>query len=292
MRISIFILLLCSVMSTYTQTKEIEGCANKKKVYLFAGQSNMDGRGNGDELSKKDLERLAKVADRILFYYNKKPVTPLQLTTPEKFVQNKFNITNSFGPELFFGIELAEKYPEDQFIFIKRAVGGTSLYGCWNPEWTYEKASLINEENKPKLYSDFIKYTKSVLQSYKLQDYEIKGMFWVQGEHDSYIDRWGEEPAASYGKNLKNLIERVRIDLKALEMPFIIFQVGEGKVVEGMVSTAENDDRVFLIPQSQNKSSANYYEQYSPPLWHYTTESMKRIGVEFFKVYEKISLYK
>ncbi|TBW28036.1 sialate O-acetylesterase [Gramella sp. KN1008] len=286
MRILIFTLLLFSVMSSYPQANEIESCGNQKKVFLFAGQSNMDGRGNGEELSKKDLERLTKVADRILFYYNKKPVTPLQLTTPGKFVQNKFNLNQSFGPELFFGIELAEKYPEDQFIFIKRSEGGTSLYGCWNPEWTYEKASLINEENKAKLYSDFISYTESILQSYKPEEYEIKGMFWVQGEHDSYTDRWGEEPAASYGKNLKNLIENVRIDLNALEMPFIIFQVGKGKVVEGMLSTAKNDDRVFLIPQSQDKSSPNYYEQYPQPIGHYNTGSMKRIGVEFFKIYD------
>ena len=39
---------------------------------------------------------------------------------------------------------MAEKYPNDEFIFIKRSVGGTSLYGCWNPDWTYEKANQMN----------------------------------------------------------------------------------------------------------------------------------------------------
>ncbi len=128
--------------------------SNKKKVFLFAGQSNMDGRGNGDELSKNDLDRLAKVADRVQFFYNHRPVTPLQLTTLGEFVQNKFSFTKCFGPELFFGIELAE-----------------------------------------------------------------------------------------------------------------------------------NDDNVFMIPQSQDKNSADYYEQNPPPIYHYTTKSMKKIGVQFFNVF-------
>lgn len=299
MRNIIFIFLVCSVFSLNCTTKKIEedtmneiseegNSESKIKVFLLAGQSNMDGRANGNDLTDSDLKRLKEVAPRILFYYNHQAVIPLQLTKSSKGVEDKFNFTKVFGPELFFGIKLAEKYPNDKFIFIKRSIGGTSLYGCWNPNWTYEKASLINEENKPKLYSDLIEYTKGILQSYKPEDYEIKGMLWVQGEHDSYVDRWGEEPAATYGQNLKNLIDRVRIDLEAPRMPFLMFQVGNGKVVEGMINTAKNNDTVFLIPQSNNTSSADFYEQYPPPLWHYTTESMKSIGVNFFKIYDKI----
>ena len=279
--------LIGLMLISCSNPKEIKAETHKKKVFLFAGQSNMDGRGNGAQLSKNDLERLARVADRILFYYNHKPVTPLQLTTPSEFVQKKFSLTKCFGPELFFGIELAEKYPNDEFIFIKRSVGGTSLYGCWNPDWSVEKASLMNEQDKPKLYSDLIEYTNSILKTYTPNEYEIKGMLWVQGEADSNVNKWGEKPAESYGENLQNLINAVRLDLKVPEMPFMLFQVGSGKVVEGMKQTAENDDKVFMIPQSNDKKSEDYYEQNPPPIYHYTTESMKRIGTQFFKVYEK-----
>ncbi len=296
---SLVLIMLLSSLTIFGNRTEIIGqesinnleegnSDNKIQVFLLAGQSNMDGRANGNDLTKSDLERLAQVADRILFYYNHQPVNPLQLTTPSKFVQDKFNFTKVFGPELFFGIELAEKYPNKKFIFIKRSVGGTSLYGCWNPNWSFEKACLIKEENNPKLYSDFIEYTKGVLQAYDTEGYEIKGMLWVQGEHDSYVDKWGEEPAVSYGKNLKNLVESVRTDLDVPKLPFVIFQVGYGKVVEGMIDTSKNDDFVFLIPQSDDTSSDHFYEQYPPPLWHYTTKSMRRIGTEFFKIFEKI----
>ncbi|MFH4967733.1 sialate O-acetylesterase [Gaetbulibacter sp. M240] len=287
MRLTFVILLILTIMISHGQQEQRLPENTRKKVFLFAGQSNMDGRANGDVLNEKDLERLSKVAPRIQFYYNHKPVTSLQLTTPTPFLQDKFKFKTMFGPELFFGIEMAEKYPEDEFIFIKRSIGGTSLYGCWNPDWTYEKASLVKEENKPKLYFDFVDYTKTALKSYNPEAYEIKGMFWVQGEHDSNVNSWGEKPASSYGDHLKNLISTVRQDFDSPKLPFIMFQVGNQMVVDGMIRNAKEDKNVFVITQEyDDKNSADYYPQYDPPLWHYTTESMKRIGIEFFKIYD------
>ncbi len=260
---------------------------NKKiKVFLFAGQSNMDGRADGDKLSKTDLEALKKAGKRIYFYYNHKPATPLQLTTPNKYVQKKFGLTHCFGPELFFGINLTRKYPDDKFIFIKRSQGGTSLYGCWNPYWDIHKAKLTGEENKPKLFSDFIQYTKDVLSQFDTSEYEICGMLWVQGESDSNTKKYGDIPSETYEENLKNLIFEVRKQLNKPELPFIMFQVGRGKVVEGMKNIAKGDDKVSLIPQSHDKNSPDYYPKNPPPIGHYITESMKRIGIEFFKTWE------
>ncbi|WP_242155518.1 sialate O-acetylesterase [Aestuariivivens sediminis] len=284
----ILTVFLFSIMVACSAAQNPEDSKHTKKVFLFAGQSNMDGRASGDVLSENDLARLEKVANRIDFYYNHKPVSPLQLSSASKFIENKFGFTQIFGPELFFGIEMAEKYPDDEFIFIKRSIGGTSLYGCWNPDWTLGKANQMDEADKPKLYSGFIEYTQSILNSFDENDYEIKGMLWVQGEADSNINNYGEEPSITYGQNLKNLINSVREDLEVPNMPFALFQVGQGKVVEGMIDTANNDDEVFLIPQSEDENSEYYYEQYPPPKWHYTTESMKRIGIEFFKIYDKI----
>ena len=67
-----------------------------------------------------------------------------------------------------------------------------------------------------------------------------------------------------------------------------MFQVGHGKVVEGMKQIAKNDNNTYLIPQSSDKESVNFYEQNPPPTGHYTAISMKRIGIEFFKIYEVI----
>ena len=41
----------------------------KTKVFLLAGQSNMDGRGAASGLTKYDLKQLAFAKKRIHFYY-------------------------------------------------------------------------------------------------------------------------------------------------------------------------------------------------------------------------------
>jgi len=249
----------------------------------------MDGRANAALVSKEDRLLLEKNANRIQFYYNHKPVSPLQFTTPAKHTQRKFSLEQSFGPEVFFGINLAEQYPNEEFIFIKRAKGGTSLYGCWNPEWTEEKASLMNEANAPKLYRDFIDYTKEVLAKYDSSEYEIIGMLWVQGESDSGTKKGKRpQPSDEYGTNLQKLITGVRAEFGVPELPFALFQVGSGKVVKGMKTVAQKDSNVYLIPQSHDESSPDFYERNPPPVGHYTAASMKRIGQQFFEIFDVI----
>ncbi|MFK7950543.1 MAG: sialate O-acetylesterase [Saprospiraceae bacterium] len=283
----LILILLFSIACSPTSktTKPLK--SNKKKVFLFAGQSNMEGRANGDLLSEEDLKRLEKVAPNIAFHYNHFPVTPLQLTTPKPYIQKKFSLEKSFGPELFFGINLVEKYPKDEFVFIKRSQGGTSLYGCWNPDWTLAKAKVMNEEKQPKLFTDFVNYGQSILANMDTSEYEICGMLWVQGESDSGIKKHGTIPAETYGQNLQNLIKETRKQFNVPNLPIMIFQVGSGKVVEGMKSIAKSDDFVFLIKQSKNKKSTNYYERNPPPIGHYTAKSMKKIGERFFETYER-----
>lgn len=265
----------------------IQNNTTTKKVFLFAGQSNMEGRADADKIPLEDVERLEAVKHRIQFYYNSEPVSPLKVTTGSTYVQKKFSLTNVFGPELFFGIELAEAYPNEEFIFIKRSKGGTSLYGAWNPNWTEEKAALTNELKIPKLYSEFISLSRSVLDSMPKNAYEICGMLWVQGEADTNTKR-GLQPSESYGDNLTTLIHSVREEFELPEMPFLLFQVGGGKVVEGMLKVAENDTYVGMIPQSSDKKSKDYYPKNPSPLGHYVTNSMKRIGTEFFSLYQEL----
>ena len=261
---------------------------SKLQVYLFAGQSNMDGRANGADLTDEDLKRLEKVANRIQFYFNHKPVSPLQLSSATKFIENKFGSSKIFGPELFFGIEMAEKHPDKKFIFIKKSRGGTSLYGTWNPNWTEEKAKQMKEEKLPKLFFEFKDYIKEVLKKYEPNSYEIKGVLWVQGEADSNKKNYGDEPGDTYAQNLKELITSIRTEFSKPELPFAMFQVGKGKVVEGMKKVAKEDNNVYLIEQSDDENSADFYPQYPKPMGHYTTESMKRIGTNFSKIFENL----
>jgi len=259
----------------------------KIKVFLLAGQSNMDGRARGHNLTDEDIARLQKAQKQITLFYNHQQAVPLQLTTPSEYVQKKFDTKQVFGPELFFGINLAEAYPQDSIIFIKRSRGGMSLYGAWNPNWTIEKATAMKEDDDPKLYSDFINYTDSILSTMDTSTYKLCGMLWVQGESDSGTKKNGTIPADSYEQNLRDLINGVRTKFNKPDLPFLIFQVGHGKVVEGMKNIAKSDNYVTLIPQEKDVNSDYYFERNPAPLGHYKYKSMKKIGQYFFEYFQK-----
>ena len=112
--------IITTLLSCLASMISSQAAPQKTQVFLFAGQSNMDGRADAANLSEDDLRRLTAVQDRIEFAYNWKPITPLKVTTPASHVQKKFNFKNSFGPELFFGIAMAEANPDQKFLFIKR----------------------------------------------------------------------------------------------------------------------------------------------------------------------------
>lgn len=258
----------------------------KTKVFLLAGQSNMDGRAKAQYFSDEDKERLDKAKENVTLYYNHQKPVPLQETKVAQHTAKKFGATHLFGPEVFFGIEMSEKHPNHNLILIKRSRGGMSLYGAWSPDWTLEKAKAMGEEKAPALYNDFIDYAHEVLKTLPKDSYELCGILWVQGESDSGTKKNGTLPADTYEQNLKTLIKGVRAEFSNPKLPFVMFQVGGGKVVEGMKSIAKKDVYVSLIPQSNNKKSADYFERNPPPIGHYTYKSMKRIGTLFFDCFQ------
>ncbi len=281
------LVLFTLIFSCNTQ-KVVSSSKNKKiKVFFLAGQSNMDGRARARNLTPDDLKRLSKAQRNLTLYYNHLPPTPLQVSTPAKHTQKKFGAKKMFGPELFFGINMSEKYPNHKIVLIKRSKGGMSLYGAWNPNWSLDKAKVMKEDDDPKLYSDFIAYAKEVLSTMDTSQYELDGMLWVQGESDSGTKKNGTIPADTYKDNLKNLIQGVRKEFKKPDLPFMIFQVGHGKVVQAMKEIAKEDENVVLIPQSNDKNSEFYFEKNPRPLGHYKYKSMKKIGKLFFDYYEK-----
>jgi hypothetical protein len=279
--IQFYIVLMVSVSMSQNPIEN-----RKTKVFLLAGQSNMDGRAKASDLSEIDKKRLNKAQKNVTLYYNFDEGKPLHITKSSDYIKKTFNDDFVFGPELFFGIEMSEKYPDQKIILIKRSRGNMSLYGAWNSNWDKEKAILMKEENEPKLYAEFLKYSKNVLSKLDKNSYEICGMLWVQGEADSNKIENTKLPSIAYQENLSNLITKVRQDFRKPQLPFLLFQVGFGDVVKGMKTVAKNDDDVILIPQSEVKSSEFYFEQNEPPIWHYTTKSMKKIGEYFFQFYQ------
>ena len=270
----------------------------KTNVFLLAGQSNMDGRGDASKLSEAEMKLLTNASQKIHFVYKGtvgegnaiRYNGALDFTNPWNFVKQKFRIEKCFGPELFFGVELVKNYPKQDYLFIKRSQGGTSLYGAWNPNWSFEKASFFNEQDKPKLYQDFIDLVDAELAELHPDSYEIVGMLWVQGETDSNTSN-GSVAADTYHFNLENLINSVRGHYDIPDLPFLIVGVGSKKVQKAMVQVSNKLTNVSFIERSQDVNRSNYtpiytHEWNGKPVGHYNYEGMKKIGQLFFESYQ------
>ena len=201
--------------------------------------------------------------------------------------KKKFQLDSCFGPEIFFGIELSKKHPNKKFLFIKRALGGASLYGCWNPNWTKEKAQYVNELNKPKLFYELINDVQKELSKYDKSDYQIMAMLWIQGETDS-SQKWGPLPSDTYADNLKDLIQNSRSKLKSSKMPFIIMQVGSKKISNAMKQVSEELKNVTFIAQNKDRISFNYLPRLKDNI-HYNYFGMKKIGILFSNNFNKLN---
>ena len=290
---SLFILLFLSFAGI-----SLAQSTQKTKVFLLAGQSNMDGRGDASKLTEAEMELLANASQKIHFVYKGtvgegnaiRYNGALDFTNPWNFVKQKFRIEKCFGPELFFGVELVKNYPKQDYLIIKRSQGGTSLYGAWNPNWSFEKASFFNEQDKPKLYQDFIDLVDTELAELHPESYEIVGMLWVQGETDSNTSN-GSVAADTYQENLENLIISVRSHYNIPDLPFLMLGVGSKKVQNAMAQVSNKLTNVSFIKRSQDVNKSNYTSIYThkwkdKPVGHYNYEGMKKIGQLFFESYQ------
>jgi len=269
-------IFMCSAWSGELREPEK---GRKIKVFILAGQSNMEGRADGKKLTPRDKKRLRKVQGRVQIAFNYEPIGELDVVKPPEEIGAIYKREFIFGPELFFGIALAETWPDEKILLIKRTEGATSLHGCWNSDWSEDKAAAMGEEHEPKLYTELITYVKQVLSGYRRDEYEICAFLWVQGETDTK----NETAAAEYGNNLRNFVTHIRNDMGDTRLPFILFQVGYGKVVEGMKQVEQELPYVTLIPQSIDPLSKEFYQKMGNG--HYNYAGMKKLGGRFASLF-------
>ena len=274
------------------------GCSvnNEVQIVLLAGQSNMAGAGNYDDLSITDKLRLEAVANRVKLSTNEKQAIPLTYyLSPSK--SKKYKFEKFFGPELFIGIIVAEKNPEREFLLIKTALGGTSLHGVWSPDWTKEKAQIVEmdkERQSVSLYADHIQLINQNLQGLKQEGkrYNIVGIAWMQGERDA-----GHAICAPvYGENLERLIQAYRDDLKNPELPFVFgqinstrgkFKAGPSMVRKAMTEVAQSTNACIMIPTSTDSKWSDYPKYVDNT--HYNTEGQKRLGTNMAKALQSLT---
>lgn len=156
-------------------------------LYLLIGQSNMAGRGTVDEESKAAHPRV------LMLTRNREwaPATdPLHFDKPVAGV----------GPGLAFGKRMADDQPRIRIGLIPCAVGGTSI-SVWVP-------GKEDKSTRTHPYDDMLERVGVAKRSGV-----VKGILWHQGEAD--VRNGG------YGERLGELIERLRKDLAAPDLPFV-----------------------------------------------------------------------
>lgn len=265
-----------------------ENTKQKVQVVLFAGQSNMEGAGNYNDLDSTLKERIKKIATRVMLSNDGVAPKPLSYYFSQ-YQKDRRGFGECFGPELFVGLTLAEMHPDQEYLFVKTSHGGTALYGAWNPEWTLEKAKEVEAgefKQGLKLYSTHLSSINDNLK--RLTDagknYEIVGMFWMQGENDAAK----EVSARSYEENLTKLINGYRTELSLKELPFVMGQINSsyGKFPQGpemvrqaMIHVSESLKNVAVIKTSMDKSWSDFPKHTDNV--HYNAEGQKRLGTAF-----------
>lgn len=147
-------------------------------VYLIMGQSNATGIAANAFLEMKDLETYQKYVngfDQVSICYQVEERIEDNFV-PVKLGQGAFDAF--FGPEIGISEEIS-KVDEHPYI-IKATYSGS----CLQSDYMDKKGNIYH------LYNRYVRFIKNELR--KLKNYgnnpRLKGIFWMQGESDSYGD--------------------------------------------------------------------------------------------------------
>lgn len=259
-----FLVLILFLGSSFVTGQSAKGdqatTTPKVKVFILAGQSNMEGHGQLRSLDMlgndpKHGQLLSLLKDKDGSWASRDDVTiSWQAKQPKN---GPLTIgwgygDNEIGPELLFGAIMGEHFDEP-VLLIKTAWGGKDVYCDFRSpsagEPTGADAALLKEQNSGDqkrdvghFYRQMISEIRQclddidqVVPGYQGQGYELAGMAWFQGWNDFCQwhvrvdeDRIGERLIENYPSNLAAMFRDVRKDLKAPEMPIVIGEMGVG----------------------------------------------------------------
>ena len=223
------------------------------KVFILAGQSNMEGHGfiKADPKrneGKGSLEYLTKdkgTADKYKHLLGKDGNWVVSDDVWIHYLDRKGKLTVGYGakedrigPELGFGHVIGEAY-EEPILLIKLAWGGKSLAKDFRPPSSGGEVGPY--------YKEIVQRTKAVLGDLKKEfpefgdrKYELAGFGWHQGWNDRVNQAFNDE----YEKNMANFIRDVRKDLGVKELPFVIAETG-------MTGPEEKHPRALALMKAQ-----------------------------------------
>lgn len=230
---------LIFVLSTFSLV-QFDACAQSKKlkVFILAGQSNMEGQGvvsmdgerdyNGGKGNLVWSMKHSKSAEKLKQLKNEKGEWVVREDVQISFkVRDKvrkggltvgytgYGGSSHIGPELGFGLVMGDHF-EEPVLLIKTAWGGKSLFVDFRPPSSGGQVGPY--------YTKMVEEVRAALADLGDQKYEMAGFVWQQGWNDMVT-----KPAIpEYALNLVNLVKDLRKEFKAPNMPVVVGELGNG----------------------------------------------------------------
>ena len=242
------ILLVFMIDVDWTSASKTEALV--LKVFILAGQSNMQGHGAlrtidwlGEDKEYGHLLKKLKNEDGswkerkdVWIYYprNKNEIKKGNLTVGYGANNDKI------GPEFMFGNIVGDHFGNTVLI-IKTAWGGKSLAVDFRPPSSGGTTGPYYKE-MIKIVEDVLSNITEIFPDSKKLSPVLSGFVWFQGWNDM-VD---EKKVAEYEENLVNLIKDVRKDLDSPDLPFVVGELGVGGPEE-----AKKNKRVADIRKAQ-----------------------------------------
>ena len=228
---SIIIFLVASLLSVASAAEPI-------KVFILAGQSNMDGQGVVSMDGERDYNsgkgnlvwsmKNSKSAGKMKHLKNENDAWVVRDDVQISFKVGEnvrkggltvgytgYGASSHIGPELGFGLVMGDHFKE-QVLLIKTAWGGKSLFVDFRPPSSSGQVGPY--------YTKMVEEVRAALAELGEQKYEIAGFVWQQGWNDMC-----EKPAiAEYSQNLVNLVKDLREEFKVPHLPVVVGELGNG----------------------------------------------------------------
>lgn len=129
-------------------TSGIAGEKTEQKLLrtsLLLGQSNMAGWGGYSSIDKGWANR-RECNDRIHFRSKETGLQVAHLQPNRRPTDRPYKVKETFGLEYSFIDSIRKKISNEDILFLKHAVGGTTRCGAWNQEWTLAKSRKVKED--------------------------------------------------------------------------------------------------------------------------------------------------
>ena len=245
-------ILLMALLSVFCAADDIAEPNQVVKVYILAGQSNMDGRAISS-IIPPELQ-------------GNRPDIPIYFI--DQWLDLQMGLTNReddyySGPEITFGRSILEKNKGKKIALIKSSMGGTSLSSGWRPEYGPQWFDMVED----------VTDGMAIL----CQDCNpvIVGFMWMQGEADAM----SQGSAEAYEQNLTNFIQAVKTEFAVPDLAFVIGQISKSSVYP--YGEVVRQAQLNVSKNVPNTALVITYDLALQDIYHYDTNGVMELGYRF-----------